>query len=220
MAGGGGDGEEADYWPGYVDALTAMVKVLAFVMMLLAVAVFVLSQNTSRQMVQQVAEAAVVKPQEGATVEQIAQQVRQKISEIQSAPPRPPSTSTEQVPETKVESKATDTLVEQKPVAAVAAGARFVVTFPDRVTRVDPEAIGKLGEFVKPMAGTGRRFLIVAYADLSVSALTEARRIAYFRAMQLRGQILAAGFPGENLAIQVQDVNDAERGRLAEVVAQ
>jgi hypothetical protein len=221
MAGGGGDGEEADYWPGYVDALTAMVKVLAFVMMLLAVAVFVLSQNTSREMVQQVADAAGVTPKEGATPSEVIEQVRQKILSDKTAPPKPPPQSSQQpVPETRVDSKASDTFVEQTAVEAVASGSRFVVTFPDRVTRVDPEAVSKLGGFVKPMSGSGRKFTIIAYADLSASALTEARRIAYFRAMQLRGQILASGFPAESLAIQVQDVNDSARGRVAEVVVQ
>ncbi len=61
MAGGGGDSEGGDYWPGYVDALTAMVKVLAFVMMLLAVTVFMLSQKISKQAIQVLAEAANVK---------------------------------------------------------------------------------------------------------------------------------------------------------------
>ena len=47
MAGGGG-GEEDSYWPGYVDALTTMTMVLTFIMMVLGVVVFMLSQNISR----------------------------------------------------------------------------------------------------------------------------------------------------------------------------
>jgi preprotein translocase subunit SecE len=37
--------EGENYWPGYVDALTSMVQVLAFVMIMLAMAVFVISQS-------------------------------------------------------------------------------------------------------------------------------------------------------------------------------
>ena len=40
-----GSDEGDNYWPGYVDALTSMVQVLAFVMMMLALAVFSLSQS-------------------------------------------------------------------------------------------------------------------------------------------------------------------------------
>ena len=55
-----GSGEEENYWPGYVDALTSMVQVLAFVMMLLAMAVFVLSQSVSKSAVEEIAKAAKV----------------------------------------------------------------------------------------------------------------------------------------------------------------
>jgi hypothetical protein len=221
MAGGGGNGEEADYWPGYVDALTAMVKVLAFVMMLLAVAVFVLSQNVSRQIVQQLAEAANVEPKEGQSVEQITQDIIRTLEQRkQTPPPPPPQTAMEKVPDRRIESTATESYVQQTPVQAVASGARLVVTFPDRVTRIDPEAITRISEFVRPMAGSGRRFVVLSHADVNGAALTEARRIAYFRGMQLRGQVIAGGFPADAITVQVVDSTDAEKGRTAEIVAQ
>ena len=40
--------EEENYWPGYVDALTTMTMVLTFIMMVLAFAVFIMSQNISK----------------------------------------------------------------------------------------------------------------------------------------------------------------------------
>ena len=44
MAGSSSDDNE-NYWPGYVDALTTMTMVLTFVMMVLGVMVFILSQD-------------------------------------------------------------------------------------------------------------------------------------------------------------------------------
>jgi hypothetical protein len=44
MAGSSSD-EDENYWPGYVDALTTMTMVLTFLMMILGVMVFVLSQD-------------------------------------------------------------------------------------------------------------------------------------------------------------------------------
>jgi hypothetical protein len=44
MAGSSSD-EDENYWPGYVDALTTMTMVLTFIMMVLGVMVFVLSQD-------------------------------------------------------------------------------------------------------------------------------------------------------------------------------
>ena len=50
-----GSDDSDNYWPGYVDALTSMVQVLAFVMMMLAMAVFVLSQSVSKKAVEAIA---------------------------------------------------------------------------------------------------------------------------------------------------------------------
>ena len=50
--------EEENHWPGYVDALTTMTMMLIFVMTILAVAIFGLSQNVSRSMVEKIAKVA------------------------------------------------------------------------------------------------------------------------------------------------------------------
>jgi hypothetical protein len=50
--------EEENYWPGYVDALTTMVMVLTFIMMVLGMAIFTLSQNVSRNYLESIAKAA------------------------------------------------------------------------------------------------------------------------------------------------------------------
>ncbi|PSC06713.1 hypothetical protein SLNSH_02645 [Alsobacter soli] len=55
-----GGAEEENYWPGYVDALTTMLMVLTFVMMVLGIVVFTLSQNVSKNLVQAMAKAAQV----------------------------------------------------------------------------------------------------------------------------------------------------------------
>ena len=44
---GASEEEEGNYWPGYVDALTTMTMVLTFVMMVLGVMVFILSQDAT-----------------------------------------------------------------------------------------------------------------------------------------------------------------------------
>lgn len=85
-----GSGEEENYWPGYVDALTSMVQVLAFVMMLLAMAVFVLSQNVSRNAVEAIAKAAHVETPPDATTEALTAAVIAHVVKLQLAPAPPP----------------------------------------------------------------------------------------------------------------------------------
>ena len=62
--------ESENHWPGYVDALTTMTMMLIFVMMILAVAIFSMSENVSRTLVEQVAKSAGIKlPTEGLSIE-------------------------------------------------------------------------------------------------------------------------------------------------------
>lgn len=79
-----GSGDEENYWPGYVDALTSMVQVLAFVMMLLAMAVFVLSQNVSKSAVVAISKAIEMKPDANATVEQLLGDVLAEVARLKA----------------------------------------------------------------------------------------------------------------------------------------
>src|ERR1700682_2976692 len=80
-----GSDEGDNYWPGYVDALTSMVQVLAFVMMMLALAVFSLSQSASKHAVEVIAKAvnADVKPNDN--IKQMTQAVMDRLRRLKSA---------------------------------------------------------------------------------------------------------------------------------------
>lgn len=54
------DGEDENYWPGYVDALTTMTMVLTFVLMILGVMVFVLSNDAAASRMRAIARALQV----------------------------------------------------------------------------------------------------------------------------------------------------------------
>ena len=88
--------EEGDnYWPGYVDALTSMVQVLAFVMMMLALAVFVLSQSVSKKAVEAIAQAinADVKP--NSDLKQMTQAVLDQLQRLKpTQAKKPPAEAT------------------------------------------------------------------------------------------------------------------------------
>jgi outer membrane protein OmpA-like peptidoglycan-associated protein len=59
-------GEDENYWPGYVDALTTMTMVLTFILMVLGITIFSLSQNVSRSYLESIARAAGMSVQSGA----------------------------------------------------------------------------------------------------------------------------------------------------------
>lgn len=78
-----GSEQSEDYWPGYVDALTSMVQVLAFVMMLLAVTVYVLSKNISKGAVEKIAKAANVSPAPNTSVKELTEKIVEELNKAQ-----------------------------------------------------------------------------------------------------------------------------------------
>lgn len=74
-----GSDEGENYWPGYVDALTSMVQVLAFVMMLLSMAIYVLSQNAAKNAISAIAKAENVSMPKNATVGELTDAIIEKI---------------------------------------------------------------------------------------------------------------------------------------------
>src|SRR5689334_14668500 len=87
-----GSEEGENYWPGYVDALTSMVQVLAFVMMMLAMAVFVLSQSVSKKAVEAIAKAVNAEVKPNADVKQLTQAVVAQIDRLQKSAASPDRT--------------------------------------------------------------------------------------------------------------------------------
>ena len=76
--------EGENYWPGYVDALTSMVQVLAFVMMMLALAVFVLSQSVSKKAVEAIAKAVNADVKPNSDLKQMTQAVMDQLQRMKS----------------------------------------------------------------------------------------------------------------------------------------
>jgi len=86
MAGSSEDDNE-NYWPGYVDALTTMTMVLTFVMMVLGVMVFVLSQDITTSKLGVIARALNMQPD---AVEKLTDaQVEAALRNAMSGPPEP-----------------------------------------------------------------------------------------------------------------------------------
>jgi hypothetical protein len=108
------DDEDANYWPGFVDALSTMTMMLIFLMMILSLVVVSISQSASKSQILTIAKAAKVETS-GApiSIEKLTAQILEALARNSD----PPNTNLP-VPESK-EQQAT-VLVE--PSASVAAG--------------------------------------------------------------------------------------------------
>lgn len=315
MAGASAD-EEADYWPGYVDALTAMVKVLTFVMMLLAVAVFAVSQKVAKQSLEAISKAVGVeidpkaKPAE-ATAELVAKLKMRSEPALAKVEPEPPSTRTELLREPAASDPAVIVTAPEPAVVVTAPKPAVVVTAPEPAVavplpepaatvplpmppaatpqiaalpqaavppeppvaaepeRAKPEAVPmprpavienptdpnlpkpaaaavaeavdalitvkfkaaavkvdattseEIGRRLKAApSGDVARFVVRGYAETSGGAVSEGRRLAFYRAMMVRQTLVAHGIPADHIVLNVRDTARNGEGEVVKVSVQ
>jgi hypothetical protein len=244
-----GSEEEANYWPGYVDALTSMVQVLAFVMMMLAMAVFVLSQSVSKHAVEAIAKAANVEVKPNADIKQLMQTVIDKIQHpqqpprneperpptISSSPPTPsadpkpdaPVTSAEALDKSSPDTSAGKRISALRPhrdqasVKASPEAPRLLLNFETRSFRLDPDRVQALAAFTETnrLVESRRKIVINAYAYSGDGALSEARRLAYYRAMMVRKQLIDQKMLPEDIRVVVLDTADKDQDSSVESIA-
>ena len=235
-----GSEQSEDYWPGYVDALTSMVQVLAFVMMLLAMAVFVLSQSVSKGAVEQIAKAAKVDVPADASVAEltakVVEQIQKSAAEAQK-PPSPTKPTTEKSDQNASAggestvvanlkplspSRSTAPLQVEKPVEPPADAKRLRVKFADRGYRIDAPNAEAIGQFVETNGFTSgkTRLVVRAYASDADGAVSEARRIAYYRGMVARKALIDRKVPPQAVEIKILDTPDKEQGSAIDIVTQ
>jgi hypothetical protein len=91
------------------------------------------------------------------------------------------------------------------------------VAYPPRATRLDAATQAGLDEALRerPAFAGAARILIRAFAVPEAGALTDARRVAYGRAMALRAALLASGTRPERLRVEIRDDTDPALARQA-----
>lgn len=223
--------EGENYWPGYVDALTSMVQVLAFVMMMLAMAVFVLSQSVSKKAVEAIAKAVNAEVKPNSDIKQLTQAIVEQVDRLRA----PSGPEPEKTVKSAAAEAATPSSAERAATTRVAAAQsqpspsaldvppdapRMTVTFADRSFRIDGEQSQSIVKFVEDSQGaaTGRTVAIHAYAYTGEGAISEARRLAYYRAMMARKQLVDAKIRPENIRIGVNDTADKAKGLTVELI--
>jgi outer membrane biosynthesis protein TonB len=277
MAGTSADGE-IDYWPGYVDALTSMVKVLTFVMMLLALTVFVISQQVSHTIVQKVAEAADVKVEQGAKLEQVVEDLLKKLAEAKQAarqppapppappaepkpaamaeatpqaaaappsptpapapapasaplpaqtpaptpavaqapaprPTAPPAPTTAAVAEpaapsrrVEIEASADKSQLQTQKLAGRGDENELILEFPAFTVRIDQPAVEEIKAYLATVQAKGaRKFAVRASTNMRSGSVTESRRAAYYRLMNVRQALIEQGVPATHIDVAIED---------------
>lgn len=217
---------EENHWPGYVDALTTMLMVLTFVMMILGVAVFVSSQNVSRVIIERIAKAAKVElPGEETPVDQVAEQL---VARLEADAQEQHGRRSAAAPETRLDetvrlrsSEPAHKPGEPEPARALQRGAGLSIEFQPRATRLDEATARALGERLESEAGwrQAERIDIRAAVDREGGAVTDARRVAYYRAMHVRSALIRAGTPAARIRVTVDEERVGPGAQVVRVIA-
>lgn len=225
-----GSEEGENYWPGYVDALTSMVQVLAFVMMMLAMAVFVLSQSVSKKAIEAIAKAVNAEVKPNSDVKQLTQAVVAQIDRLQKAAadqspavkPAPVAEATAQPENSRPTTMRINGGQAQPSQAAIdvpADAPRLTVGFAERGFKVEADQARSIADFIGENQAAGQPTIVVyAYAYSGEGAISEARRLAYYRGMMARKQLIDVKVKPENIRISVNDTTDKSRGMTVELI--
>jgi hypothetical protein len=219
------ESEEENHWPGYVDALTTMTMMLVFVMMILAVALFSITQNTSRSIVEKIADAAGI-PIEGRKVdtEAMARQITEVLENQRKRPP-PPIRTTDTAsplegPERVVSAgEAERAFVPRGDVTSRQSAAVLTLTFPVRGTTIDDSAGNEIRTYLEGNRDRASHYQILATAGLEQGNATDARRLAFYRALSARTRLIAGGVPAQNIQVRVVDSRDGSAADRIEIRA-
>jgi hypothetical protein len=222
--------KQEDPWAGFVDVLSSILMVVIFLVVILGVAIFGISQQITKVAV----EGAIKAEREKQSVPPQSPPVPPPVQA--AAPPakpipKPPSeeiegkntpvAQKETVPSPlKIDVVPTPIQRKEDPGAALvkAAEALVALRFQTGSYRIDPVAADQMCNAMKEDVKAGSIILEVrANASSSREATSDARRIAYYRGMQTRAELVKCGISENRIAVKLQEAQTAQDGDTVQV---
>ncbi len=224
--------EEENHWPGYVDALTTMTMMLIFVMTILAVAIFGLSQNVSRNMVEKIAKAVNIDDVSNTeNTDDLASRVVAKLEMQQrdtmlakagqdgaGGKGRDLASSEGSGAEAEHRLSSGETVARQVPVTAQVdqSPAFITISFQKRATGLDTQTTDKIKAAMSDGRGLQDNIQIKAFAETS-GAVSDSRRIAFYRLLNLRSQLIAMGVPADRIKATIENSASQNSGDMVRI---
>ena len=240
MAGASADGE-VNHWPAFVDVLTTVIMVVTFLLVIMSAAVMQLSQrviaNFKQQMIQQQAQhvgkdgkpvppvacapgaAPILSPrdaQAGTSVSELGAVLRSPT--VTDGAERLSIRTRDTADTLQLQVKAVEQPDDSKGVEVKTADALLKIAFAPNAATYDEANSGRIIGFVKGKAKPGTKYEIWSFAPQTRS-LSEAQRLAFYRAAMTRNLLLRAGIAPTDVSTQIR-VTDASAadGHMVRVV--
>ena len=273
--------EEAEnHWPGFVDALSTIVMVVTFLLIILAIAIFVLSQSIAKSYIE---SQSVQTNQGGGDLNNAEQLDASNEFENEKQPDQadPESSASSQTAaaggaDTKAEVEADQVaLMSQKDSEADSSfnpqlaeelkssespeigkdlavisreildeELRVVIATPDqaeeteaetrvtqaasiltlqfdaKTTKIDETSSGMVSEFLASNRELlrDREIVIWAFSSAESMSISEARRVAYYRALAARNELITDGIPPENINVEIRFAESGENRDTVQIM--
>ncbi len=192
------------FWPGYVDATTNLALNLLFLLTIMITAVFMFALEMGRASLTasdepQKQKITVVEPDEVDPIEQI---VTLKL-EIQRLNKMLAAKSTTNVRPGGLEKTVDATKSEADPLqgfeGSEARDFEVVVRFKDEAIQLKPEEKQELLTSLQPVVERGESYIYVEVP----AGFSEAKRLGFYRAMEVRNLLIEMQVPKENINVSV-----------------
>jgi len=186
-------------------------------------AVFVLSQSVSKKAVEAIAAAVNAEVKPNSDMKQLTQAVMDKVDSLRKSAsadptkPEPAPSDEQKIAGSRIASRAQP---RTAPIEPKSDAPRLAVEFDGGSYRLDEPRARSISTFVDQngAADKSKPIVVNAYAYTGEGAISEARRLAYYRAMMARKQLIDAKVRPENIKINVNDIADRARAQTVEVI--
>ncbi|MDX3909183.1 MAG: hypothetical protein QHC67_05120 [Sphingobium sp.] len=224
MAGASAEGE-VNHWPAFVDVLTTVIMVVTFLLVIMSAAVMVLSQRTLQTIKAQMEAkehktsdsidnaSSSSKDRNGETVtSQVTAEAGKSNAELGDVlrTDKPINGSeqltirTRETPDTlKLQIKAMEQPDDSKGVEVKTADVLLRVTFEPMAVRYNDDATKQVTDFLSTRQAAGMKYEIWSFAP-QTSSITEAQRLAFYRAAMTRNLLVRAGIKPADIYTQIR----------------
>lgn len=200
----GGEGD-AIFWPGFVDALSNLVLVLLFVVMILAMTVAYVAMQAGAKSAQKLMEAESSMGSKLKMAEEEKSQLKAQIAQLQAAlqkaleAAKRPAVSAATGSAKGSAAQAGDQIEPSGTVELSANRDRVLVRFPNESTSFDVQSEGdKLKDALKQLGKSAYVMEVPAIAGISIS-----KRKAFLRLVAVRNAMLAKGIDVKSIQVKI-----------------
>jgi outer membrane protein OmpA-like peptidoglycan-associated protein len=216
----GGSGKDANYWPGFVDALANVVVTMIFVVVVFTIALLYFSQNKVKEAIRSVQTAAPDNAQTHVLASAAVLELQKRVAELQkendtlrrqsqtralaSAPPQAGAIPRDEI-------RIAEAAPPPGPAPAQAriqgTAASVQILFPTGTIELDQAATARLESAFAKLGDSARTAGIELVGIAEVGPYSEGRRLSYYRNLALRNWLIERGVPAGRIRMRIADVD-------------